>query len=210
MPVVQKVLRGETGVEVTYNPIEREKHVSAFVPARHGWGVIAQQPEASVFAYRDRQLTRILTGYVLILLFCIIVVWLAIRLFDQRRHAEEDRRIKEALEQRVAERTAQLESVNKELESFSYSVSHDLRAPLRAIEGYSMIIEEDYGRKLDEEGRRLFGVIRDSSRRMSTLIDDLLAFSRLGRQAIRRVELDMGGLVETIVQEQRSNSGVDQ
>jgi signal transduction histidine kinase len=95
------------------------------------------------------------------------------------------------LEERVQQRTAELEAVNKELESFSYTVSHDLRAPLRAIDGFARIFEEDYGRYVDQEGRRLIGVIRDSSRRMGTLIDNLLAFSKLGRQSLHPMSVDM-------------------
>jgi PAS domain S-box-containing protein len=95
------------------------------------------------------------------------------------------------LEIRVHERTAQLHSTIKELEAFSYSVSHDLRAPLRAIDGFSKLLFEDYYSELDPEGRRLIDVIRDSTLRMGELIDGLLAFSRLGRQAIGSAELDM-------------------
>lgn len=90
----------------------------------------------------------------------------------------------------------QLESVNKELESFSYSVSHDLRAPLRAIDGYARIMEEDYGKTLDDEGKRLLGVIQYNAKRMGTLIDDLLAFSRLGKKELQRSTINMSELVE--------------
>lgn len=102
------------------------------------------------------------------------------------------------LEQRVADRTTQLESANKELESFSYSVSHDLRAPVRAIGGFSRMLVEDHGDQLDEEARRKLGVVQSEAHRMGTLIDDLLAFSRLGRMAIQKTELDMAELARSI------------
>jgi signal transduction histidine kinase len=103
------------------------------------------------------------------------------------RHAEE-------LERRVAERTAELRALNKELESFTYSVSHDLRAPLRAIDGFGRIIEEEYGPRLDDEARRLLAVVRSSSKQMGQLIDDLLDFSRLGRQDLGKQSVDMAAL----------------
>jgi signal transduction histidine kinase len=102
------------------------------------------------------------------------------------------------LERRVSQRTAELEAANKELEAFSYSVSHDLRAPLRAIDGFSLIMEEDYAGRLDAEGNRLLAVIRASSRKMGMLIDDLLAFSRLGRQAVHLGALDMAALIADV------------
>ena len=113
------------------------------------------------------------------------------------------------LEARVRERTAALEAANKELEAFSYSVSHDLRAPLRGIEGYSRILEEDYAAALDDEGRRVIGVIRAETRGMGRLIDDLLAFSRLGRQPMAREALDMRALAQAVVGELRGDSPAD-
>ncbi len=103
------------------------------------------------------------------------------------------------LENRVVRRTAQLEAANKELESFSYSVSHDLRAPLRAIDGFSRILEEDYGDRLDEEGKRYLKVVRDNAKRMGELIDDLLNLSRLNRRQVARRSLSVNKLIEQIL-----------
>jgi signal transduction histidine kinase len=107
------------------------------------------------------------------------------------------------LEQKIKERTIELESANKELESFSYSVSHDLRAPLRSIHGYMNIFSEDYYHQLDDEGKRLIGISIANARRMGQLIDDLLAFSRLGRKELRKGEVDMQELVTDIWEEQK-------
>jgi len=129
-----------------------------------------------------------------------VATQLAIAITQARLYARVKRQTEE-LEQRVAERTAALEAANKELESFSYSVSHDLRAPLRAVDGYAQMLVEDYGERLDDEGRRLLGVVRASAEQMGRLIDDLLKFSQVGRRALARNPVDMRSLASEVAAE---------
>ncbi len=120
----------------------------------------------------------------------------------ERRTAEEKlHQLNIGLEQRVVERTAQFEAANKELEAFSYSVSHDLRAPLRTIDGFSQAVLEDYGQQLPQEGRRYLQTIREGAQRMGALIDDLLEFGRLGQQAVTKQMVDMDMLVRTALEQ---------
>jgi light-regulated signal transduction histidine kinase (bacteriophytochrome) len=121
---------------------------------------------------------------------------------NELKKAQDDiRKLNEELEQKVIDRTAQLESVNKDLEAFSYSVSHDLRAPIRAINGYTKILKEDYEEILDEEGVVVLQSIIENSKKMGNLIDDLLAFSKLGRKQVTVSDVDMNDLVLLVREE---------
>lgn len=108
------------------------------------------------------------------------------------------------LEHRVRQRTVELEAANQELEAFSYSVSHDLRAPLRTVDGFSQALIEDFGPQLPETARRYLHLVSQGARQMGHLIDDLLAFSRLSRQALRKRELDTAQLVREVIESLRT------
>ncbi len=118
---------------------------------------------------------------------------------ERKRAEEEIRRLNEELERRVKDRTAKLEVINKELEAFSYSVSHDLRAPLRSIDGFSHVLEENYGDKLNDEGKEYLSRVRKGCQRMAEIIDDLLNLSRITRIELSPSTVDLGVLARDIV-----------
>ena len=126
----------------------------------------------------------------------------------ERKHAEEElARNREHLEEQVRERTLELQTANRELEAFSYSVSHDLRAPLRAVDGFSRALMDDYADVLDEDGMDSLNCLREASQNMGRLIDDLLALSRVSREAMHTEEVDLGVIAELVIAELRGEHG---
>jgi len=135
-----------------------------------------------------------------------IVALLTQRVGQRKREQQELRRINETLEQRVLARTAELDATNKELEAFSYSVAHDLRAPLRHMDGFIRLLNKRAHATLDEKNQRYLGIISDSARQMGLLIDDLLAFSRVGRAELQLRAVSLHQLVNEAIQELRDET----
>jgi light-regulated signal transduction histidine kinase (bacteriophytochrome) len=176
------------------------RSTAIFPLRRHGVPVGILAVYAEPVAYFDDELTDLLDLLATDLSYALD----AFAARERRDQAEgELRRLNVTLEERVADRTRSLEAANRELEAFSYSVSHDLRAPLRGISGFSGLLQEGYQQRLDETGRNYLARVKAASTRMAHLIDDLLNLSRIARQAIHRDDVDLSALAREIVDELR-------
>lgn len=163
------------------------REVDVLAQALHEYGEVGEQQEQNIDA-TSAEVTELVSSFK--------------RLSAERRRAEQEiLTLNAELEQRVRDRTAQLTAVNQELDAFAYSVSHDLRAPLRGIDGFSLALLEDYGDRLNEEGKHYLTRIRSGCVRMGRLIDDLLHLSRITRGEIVRKPIDLSALARQVVEE---------
>jgi signal transduction histidine kinase len=173
------------------------------------WGVAESSlPPASVVHFKEFTFWELYKWRIVGMIALVILqsAFIAVLLVERRRR----RRAKQALdllnaelETRIEDRTAALNAKSRELETFAYSVAHDLKAPLRGIDGYSRLLLEEYASSLDDEGRSFLQTIQDSSDEMSQLIDDLLAYSRLERRELKPDRIQLGPMINSLVEEKR-------
>jgi signal transduction histidine kinase len=196
VPSVQKALRGEGGTDIAFDPVAQEVRVVGYasVPG-YGWGVMAEQPTRTAFAARNRELRHLGLVYGLVALASgTFAYWILQMLTERRRAAYQI----SALNADLQRWTAEIEEANKELEAFSYTVSHDLRTPLSSIDGFSQALLEDYAATLDARGQDYLQRICEATQRMADLIDALLDLSHVTRAALVCEAVDMSALARAI------------
>jgi len=184
---------------------EDYRHVPVLAAVRRvpatPWVMVAKEDQEEIYAPYRRGVWMIATILLVSILAAVLGMRLLWRLRDTQALREQqavDHLLNDKLEQRVRDRTVQLEASNRELEAFCFSVSHDLRAPLRGIDGWSLALLEDYRDKLDEKGRQQLQRVRSDTQRMGRLIDDLLLLSRVARGPIQRGPVDLTALAESV------------
>lgn len=189
-------LDGSRGVGIFDSSAAREPMLVAFEPVpRYGWAVLVEQPSRVAFAARDAALRRILLTYALIALLGGLLLWAILRAMEERRRAAEQIR---ELNVALRDRAVELEAANSELRAFSYSVAHDLRAPLRAMEGFGTALLEECGEALNERGRDYLDRVVKGSTRMGDLIDALLRLAQLGQRAMREERIDLSRMAKEV------------
>jgi signal transduction histidine kinase len=200
---VKRAMKGEKGeVEIRDSSDGGRVKFVSFAPIEGiGWSIIVEKAKSEVLRSEYSYFISVAT---ISFLIYVVVALTVVHLRERQRQIRGLEKLNQGLDVRVRERTAQLEAANKELEAFSYSVSHDLRAPLRAIDGFSRILLEDCGDKLDGEGKRFLSIIRSNTQKMGQLIDDLLVFLRLGRQEINLSEISMDKMAKSVFDELRA------
>lgn len=214
--LAERVLSGTPARDI---PVERAQRVPMFDWRQlRRWNLAESSlPPDSVVRYREFTFWelykwRIVAGLTLIVLQAAFIVVLLVERRRRRRAKEALDLLNAELEERIAARTAALNAKTRELETFAYSVAHDLKAPLRGIDGYSRLLLEDHYESLDDEGRSFLQTIQGSTEEMSQLIDDLLEYSRLERRELKRDRVELGPLIKTMVEQKKreaTDNGID-
>jgi signal transduction histidine kinase len=196
VPLVEKVLRGEGGAVIAFDPVAQDAHVVAYAPVPgYGWGVMAEQPTRTAFAVRNRELRNLGLAYGLVALTSgTFAYWILRTLTERRRAAYHISALNADLQRRAVE----LEEANRELDAFSYTVSHDLRAPLSSIDGFSQALLEGYAGTLDARGQDYLQRICEATQRMADLIDALLGLSHVTEAELVREAVDLSALARAI------------
>jgi signal transduction histidine kinase len=196
VPAVEKALHGEGGADIAFDPVAQGARVVAYAPVPgYGWGVMAEQPTRTAFAARNRELRHLGLAYGLVALASGTFAYWILRTLTERRRAAYHISALNADLQRWA---AELKETNKELDAFSYTVSHDLRTPLSSIDGFSQALLEDYAATLDARGRDYLQRICEATQRMADLIDALLDLSHVTGGELVREAVDVSALARAM------------